>query len=293
MQNEKLMQGLVKKQTWTEAELAQVGELLEICNAYENLSLKLDPAMLRSHPGNETNDFAWYEDGKLVGLLALDDMGSKAREMTGMVHPDFRHRGIFTALLTTVIEEAKHRGIERLVLICERFSRSGQAFVAAIGAQYDFSEHKMVLKTFNERSSYQERLHLQKAGCEDVDAIARIISTSFGQSEEGAKRHIVESMHSPYRQYYYAKLGSELICSLNLFAGDTAFAIYGFGILPQYRRRGFGRQMLEQLIKNIRSESQKRIALEVETENTNAISLYRSCGFKEITTYGYYNIDIE
>ena len=100
-------------------------------------------------------------------------------------------------------------------------------------------------------------------------------------------------MHSPYSQYYIGKLGSELIGSLNLFAGDKEFAIYGFGILPQYRRRGFGRQMLEQLIKNIRSESQKRIALEVETENTNAISLYRSCGFKEITTYGYYNIDIE
>src|SRR5947207_13826568 len=113
--------------------------------------------MLRSRPGNETNDFAWYEDGKLVGLLALDDMGSKVREMTGMVHPDFRHRGIFTALLAAAKAEAKHRGIERLVLIGERFSRSGQAFVAAIGAQYDFSEHKMVLKTFNERSSYQER----------------------------------------------------------------------------------------------------------------------------------------
>jgi len=287
------MQGIVIKQTWTEAELAQVDELLEICNAYEDLSLKLDPAMLRSRPGNETNDFAWYDAGKLVGLLALDDMGSEEKEMTGMVHPDYRRKGIFSALLAEATEEAKRRGIKRLVLICERFSRSGQAFVAAIGAQYDFSEHKMVLQTFNERGPYPEQLHLHKARSEDVDAITRIISASFGQSEEGARRHIMESMHSPYSQYYAGRLGSEPIGCLNLFAGDKEFAIYGFGILPQYRRHGFGRQMLEQLIKIVRSESQKRIALEVETENTNAIGLYRSCGFKEITTYGYYNIDIQ
>src|SRR5437588_3233271 len=247
MQNEKLMQGLVKKQIWTEAELAQVDELLEICNAYEDLSLKLDPAMLRSRPGNETNDFAWYDAGKLVGLLALDDMGSEEKEMTGMVHPDYRRRGIFSALLAAAKEEAKLRGIKRLVLICERFSRSGQAFVAAIGAQYDFSEHKMVLQTFNERGPYPEQLHLHKAEPADVDAITRIISASFGQSEEGARRHIMESMHSPYSQYYAGRLGSEPIGCLNLFAGDKEFAIYGFGILPQYRRHGFGRQMLEQL----------------------------------------------
>jgi ribosomal protein S18 acetylase RimI-like enzyme len=50
--------------------------------------------------------------------------------------------------------------------------------------------------------------------------------------------------------------------------------------------------MLEQVIKEMRAVSRKDIGLEVETENTNAIGLYRSCGFVEITTYGYYNIDL-
>ncbi|TMC95957.1 MAG: hypothetical protein E6J11_12650 [Chloroflexi bacterium] len=50
--------------------------------------------------------------------------------------------------------------------------------------------------------------------------------------------------------------------------------------------------MLELAIKEVRAASEKGIALEVETMNETAISLYRSCGFKETTTYGYYTIDL-
>ncbi len=285
-------QGLIKKQTWTVDELAQASQLLDICNTYENLSMKLSLTTLRSRSGKETNDFLYYEDGELVGLLSLDNHGTEDKETTGMVHPDCRRKGVFTALLDAAKEEAASRGIQRLILICERFSRSGQAFIEADGAEYDLSEHRMVLDTFHEKGPYHQQLHLRKAGPQDVDAIARITSLSFGQSEQGARKNILESMQNPYSQYYLGLLGNEVIGSLDLFAHDNEFAIYGFGILPQYRGRGFGRQLLEQLIKSIRSASQKPIALEVETNNATAIALYRSSGFKETTTYGYYNLDV-
>jgi len=50
--------------------------------------------------------------------------------------------------------------------------------------------------------------------------------------------------------------------------------------------------MLEETIHTIQARSQKQIMLEVDTQNTNALGLYRSCGFKETTTYGYYHLDI-
>jgi ribosomal protein S18 acetylase RimI-like enzyme len=287
-----LQQILIKKKTWTDEEIAQAEELLDICNAYENLSIKLGLVMLRSRKGEETNDFPYYVDGKLVGLLTLDDYGQEDREITGMVHPDYRRRGIFTALLAAARAEAKQRGIERLVLICERFSRSGQGFVEAIGAKYDFSEHRMVLGNLKERGPFQENIQLQKAALNDREKIAQVSSISFGQNIERTRQHVTEAMSDPHCQYFMGKLGAEVIGCLNLFANDREFGIYGFGVLPQYRGRGFGRQMLELLIKSVRAESSKSIALEVETDNTNAIGLYRSCGFQETTTYGYYNIDL-
>ncbi|MFL5625083.1 MAG: GNAT family N-acetyltransferase, partial [Ktedonobacteraceae bacterium] len=293
--SDEVKQGLMKKQTWREAELAQVDELLETCNTYEGLCVKLAMVMLRTRSGHESNDFLYYVEGKLVGLLALDNMGTEEKEVTVAVHPDYRRRGIATALLAAARKEAQQRGIERFILVCERFSRSGLAFVAALGAEYDYSEHKMVLTEPHTRLDYSEQITLRKASPADVEIVAHIIATCFGQTREGAIRHVAESMHEPYNQYYVAKLAGEAVGCLNLFIDDKEYGIYAFAVLPQYRRRGFGRQMLEQIIQDIRSNNQgaqKRIALEVESENKHAIHLYRSCGFQEITSYGYYNFDL-
>lgn len=285
-------EGLVKQRTWSEDELAEARQLLELCDRFEGLSLKIDVGMLRSRKGKDVNDFLYYEDGRMVGLLAVDEFGTEDKEMTGGVHPAYRRRGIFSKLLAAAKDEARSRGMERLIPVCERFSRSGQAFVAAIGAAYDFSEHKMVLTDFKERGGYQERISLRKAGAEDVEDLAMITAMSFGHSVEGSRRNILENMEGLHVQYYLGKLGEEAVGCMNLQEGEKEYGIYGFAVLLPYRRRGFGRQMLEQVIKEVRAMSEKGVALEVETNNENAIGLYRSCGFRETTTFGYYTIDL-
>ena len=73
---------------------------------------------------------------------------------------------------------------------------------------------------------------------------------------------------------------------------EQDIGIYGFVVVPDYRGRGYGRQMLEETIRTIRSVSQKRITLEVDTTNTNAMGLYLSVGFDVETTYNYYAINL-
>lgn len=63
-----------------------------------------------------------------------------------------------------------------------------------------------------------------------------------------------------------------------------------FGVLPAYRGRGYGRQLLAQVVTLLASESWKRVLIEVETRNQNALGLYRSCGFREVTTYDFYRV---
>ena len=63
-------QGLIKKQTLTEAEITAIEQLINACNNYEGLHMRLSLDALRNRPGNETNDFLYYEDGNLVGYLS-------------------------------------------------------------------------------------------------------------------------------------------------------------------------------------------------------------------------------
>jgi len=185
-------QGLVKRQTLTETELADIEQLTDICNNDEGLHTRL--SWLRTRPrGNETNDFLYYEDDTLVGYLNVSSYGSQEKELTGMVHPAYRHRGIFRALLTAAKEECLRRGVQKLILICEFASRSGQAFVAAIGAHHEFSEHEMFLATFQERNSFEQRLHVRKADEHDTEALTSIIATDLDDIEE-AKQYVAEKL---------------------------------------------------------------------------------------------------
>lgn len=57
--------------------------------------------------------------------------------------------------------------------------------------------------------------------------------------------------------------------------------IGGMGVIPRYRRRGIGRQMMRHLLENARQHRLTEIRLEVIEANTGAYALYRQLGFIE------------
>ena len=76
-------QGFSKTQGLTSIEFAEIEALAAVCNQYEGLELKLNWKMLRNRPVHETNDFLYYENGQLVGFLALFSFNSKEAEISG------------------------------------------------------------------------------------------------------------------------------------------------------------------------------------------------------------------
>src|SRR5947199_8241483 len=115
-------QVLVKKYTLTEAEITEISHLIDICNTHDGLRMRIGLEMLRERSEGEINDFLYYVDGQLVGYLEADSWGKKEKELTGMVQPDFRRRGIFTALFTAAREELQQSGVQKMILVCEHKS---------------------------------------------------------------------------------------------------------------------------------------------------------------------------
>ncbi len=279
---------LIGRQTLNENELNEVERLATICNSYEDLELKLafGPSPVDSE--QQTNSFLYYEGGALVGFCSLD-----YEELCGMVHPDHRRKGIGRALLDAAINEYRRRFISSILIICEEASRSGKAFVASTGATYGFAERHMELEAdanWDRSASVDSRLRLYKAGLQDFDVVAGLTAASLGGTEQTAKRHIESDMQDPTQQFYIARLEQTPIATLKTLDMGTKIGIYAFGVLPEYRGRGLGKQTLTQAIKSLIAENWTRFALEVETENANAFGLYNSCGFKVTTTYGYYKL---
>lgn len=292
-------ESLVKKITLSVAEIAEIERLVEVCNSYEGLHTRLSRAMLAERPKQEVNDFLYYQDDKLVGYLGLENWGVEDRELhIGVVHPDYRNRGIFRTLLEAAQDEWASRGAKKIVLVSESASSSGTSAATALGARYAFSEHEMVLQDFQDSYAFDDRLTFEEADASEIDALVAVQSRSFQDSEAFVLLMVTKFLQDPHRHFYLARFGEEgLGCRepvgvLRLDEYDDRVGIYGFGVLPEYRGRGYGRQMLEEAIRLVRGRSQKTIKLEVDTNNLPALNLYQSCGFRIYTTYSYYILDI-
>ena len=285
--------GLLAKQTLTPGEIAEISRLIDICNEYDGLRMRIGLEMLRDRPGDETNDFLYYVDGQLVGYLEAESYGRKEKELTGMVHPDFRRQGIFTTLFTAAKEELQQRGVQKLIFVCEHKSESGRAFLATTGAELAYAEHEMWLGTFHERGRRTEGLSMRRAYTGDIDSIVSLLATDSGNFE-GVKEWVTGVMGKPDEFWFFlATLNGQLLGTVRLDFMEEVIGIYAFEVRLGYRGLGYGREMLEQLIHIAKAESNKPIMLDVETDNTNAIGLYLSCGFEVKTTYDYYELSLE
>ena len=281
-------QGLVAVRSLSEDDRAAVVRLAELCNRYEGLDLALN---FQPSPADDTTDqFLYYDRGALVGFVSL--YGDLEIEVCGMVHPERRRRGIGRALLGAAQAECRRRGLTSFLLVCEEASSSGKAFVAAVGAQYRYSEYRMELDAarINRPAARDERFRLRRAGPEDLELLSHLTAASFGDPVEEVRRHFAQRFQEPNQRFYIAALQDEPVGSLRLAQFDRCVYINAVGVPPAYRGRGYGRRMLVETIDMLVAEGWEQIMIEVVTENRNALSLYRSCGFKETTTYGFYEI---
>ncbi len=286
--------GLVQKRRLSDRERFDVLALADICNSDEGLEIKLNIGSPPDDAAAGGNDFLYYVDGgeTLAGYCALD--AGRAIELCGMVHPAHRRRGLGRLLLDAASAEGRRRGVDSLLLICERASRSGQAFVKTTGAQYRSAELRMRLDlaAFRARPYDGARLTLRQAGPEHVEPLTRILAASFNDPEDATRARVQHDLPAPGGWFVLARLAGEPVGTLRVVDMDRTANIYAFGLLPAYRGRGLGRRMLEATLEALRQDGYTSAGLEVETENANAVALYRSCGFVETTTYEYYALDL-
>ena len=284
--------GIYPRQTLTEGEIAEIRVLADACLQRDELDLRLLWEVLQSRSGETANDFLHYVDGELVGFLTIEGVGDEDAEATGMVHPAHRRRGVFGALVEAAKSECRRNATPAIVFYCDRRSQPAKAFLESIGATYQFSEHKMRLDTPGAAEAPATELSITRAGPEDAADIAAVLAEDMGLQATGFAQHIADNMRRPTYTYYIARLGETAVGTANLQILDQRPYIYGFVVRPEYRGRGYGRQILAHMIAGISAAQPEPVFLEVEQDNTPALGLYRSFGFEPVATFDYYRVNI-
>lgn len=297
---ENYQHNIVMKFELNEKDYESIKGLQAICYKQQqtNLKLELDFKMQQKKnfiKNKIMTEFLYYENEVLIGYLGLCNFGRDIVEVSGMVHPKFRRRGIFKKLYLLAKEEWQKICPSEVLLLCDHTSLSGLGFIKSIGAEYASSEYQMYLnkKALPSASTYGIKLRL--ATKEDAAELNRQDAIYFGiapkEVDDGSVKENVEetlTLIEDSSASYIAELGGETIGKIRIDITDNAGGIYGFGILPEFRGKGYGREALNCALDILKKKEVKDIFLEVATENKNALGLYESCGFEEVSVMDYY-----
>jgi ribosomal protein S18 acetylase RimI-like enzyme len=271
-----------------------IQQLQERCMEHDKTALKLelDYKLGVAHARNgmkSINEFMYFDGERLIGYIGICSFGGPW-EVNGMVDPEYRRQGVSTKLFELVLAEAKRKDSSGMLLLSDRHSDSGQKFIAAIGARYNHSEYEMYLK--GEPAQQQPGLSFRKATNADAMELARQNAIYFNEEQEVEVKP--EDMTMPEEEEkrgmtcYLVEKDGEIIGKVNLQLTSKLGAIFGLGVLPEHRRKGYGRSLLLMAIEKLKEANAKDIMLQVAAENANALNLYKSCGFEETSTMDYY-----
>lgn len=121
----------------------------------------------------------------------------------------------------------------------------------------------------------------------DLEQVAVLEQLCFAESWSYSL--LEAGIHSPYDVYFVWEQEERIFgyCCLRLLAGEGE--IQRIAVLPEYRRLGVGRKMMEAMVNYAMAERAYGISLEVRESNQAARRLYESFGFSaEAVRKGYY-----
>jgi ribosomal protein S18 acetylase RimI-like enzyme len=198
------------------------------------------------------------------------------------------------------VDACRERGVAGLLLVCEETSRSGRAFVASTGATYRNAEYRLRFVRAPDAArvptsalaDHDAALRLDAAGPSDAHLLASIIATSFGHTMEAEWQRVAADLRRPTHRFFIARAGARPVGSLGVVTAGGRTFIVAMGVRRECRGRGHGRQMLEATLAMLLAERRSDIYIEVDAENVVALSLYRSCGFRETTRYEFFRLSI-
>ena len=254
----------------------------------DGIDLKLDWDLMGD--ADQTGDFCCFAGDRLVGYAQIDSNG-REQEVTAATLPEFRRQGVFRALFAVVREEVQTRGAKSLLLVNYRVSHSGTAAAQALGLPYVFSEYRMEAEAASLPPLPVGLVQLVQVDPANIAALAYLTAQGFGSGGTSSEA-LAQRLQQKGVRYFLAELNGTQIGQVGVVDMDSSIYIRGVGILPEYRRRGYGRQLLAATVGLMLAAGHTYFTLDVATDNPQALSLYQSCGFRETMVYDYYDIPL-
>ncbi|MBQ9947742.1 MAG: GNAT family N-acetyltransferase [Oscillospiraceae bacterium] len=237
--------------------------------------------------------------GFLYGKTDLpDDKGYKRTGwgyiMEFYVLPDFRRRGIGTAMLGQLEDLFRQGGVTQLYLTADPVT--GKPFWSSMGytatgeISPDNGQEIYEKIIFHENT---ERLHAKKATAEDASHISSLYNENISAlhssdiSTEEWRKALSDNDPDELHILIYSGCTPAAWLKINgLAAGDDAW-ISMLAVSPHFQKQGIGRYAVRYAEQHCKALGKRTLLVKTTEDNTAAQKLYLNCGFSlhHSTTY--------
>ncbi|MGF6907728.1 GNAT family N-acetyltransferase [Fusobacterium sp. PH5-44] len=279
---------IVKELRLTEKQKQQMNELEKVCQIEDNYR-----NIMVSSELNFTQElhafYLAYDEEQLIGVLNLFAPQNNEVELMGYVNPSWQLKGVFKQLICEMIKELKNFStVEKILFVYDEKSDLAKKVIEKWEMEHDFSEYTMVLHK-KVQEFIVNNLLIKPLAQEDVESTLKLSVEAFGGDLENAKHYIEISMNAPNKVIYGAFLHNIQIGMAVLTEEKHTTFLSGFVISESYRGKGYGKEMLLQLLNKIDSSC----TLEVNSDNCTAFHLYKKLGFIVLSQTNYAKTNIQ
>jgi len=272
--------------------------LITVLNAGDDLGYAVDPQWYRKvlEDGEHIILVAHYL-GELVGVFTgmINTQDSAAMNLNVAIHPKVRRRGLGTMLYKEGIKRAKEKNIQKLEAYGKSRIPGGVRFLEKQGFSIGIYSWEMERALQAETEETLQKVDHPQAAKEnrvlrEVTKVTpgeekkyhRLLKDCFDDnSTEGA---LAEVLKDPSIRLWFLERGKDrpqLLGGLAVQLKETTKTAYLFdiGIRPNYRGKGLGVWMLEEVLRRLAARGYKQASLLVAGENEKAMALYKKAGF--------------
>lgn len=132
-------------------------------------------------------------------------------------------------------------------------------------------------------------LQIRNLEPDDMDALMQIETRIF--SAPWAREDYLKDIDAPYAYPLVLTLGERIIGYGSLWVLFEEAQVTTFGIDIPYQHHGYGKILLEAMIRLAKAAQAQTMSLEVRVSNQVALALYRSFGFEVVSTRSRYYPD--
>ncbi len=272
-----------------EIDVSRFEHIINSCNSHDGTSYEFDSGDDCRNPGDRNYFLLQDSSGTPLAAAFLFAPRNNEAEVYAFTLPGYRRRGFMNLIMGQLIQEMHRRAVSSLLFVCDSRCTDAAACVRSRNSAFKFSEYSMVWEPPLLSETKQE-VSLRRAVPQDLERLTEINSEAFGEDPESTAEMLRMFLTSQKRDFYTITLPSgEIAGMIGRYLEEKKDYIHGFAVDSRLRGKGYGRQALLQMVELCRKADPSRsIALEVETENENALTLYTRCGFRVVSRFDYY-----